>query len=68
MPSDRCSNEGQSIEYCNGRVVFIDIVEVTHIHNILSTATHKFISHTSVGTLLEDGNVNRKHVGNSIKN
>jgi hypothetical protein len=38
----------------------------TPIHNILSTAPQLSISQKALGTLLEDGNVMRKHVGATI--
>ena len=67
MPSERCSIEEQSIEYC-------DVVRSAHhvtthntpIHNILSTAPQLSISQKSLGTLSEDGNVMPKLVGATI--
>jgi hypothetical protein len=38
----------------------------TPIHNILSTAPQLSISQKALGTLLEDGNVMLKHVGDTI--
>jgi hypothetical protein len=40
----------------------------TPIHNILSTAPQLSISQKVLGTLLEDGNVMLKHVGDTIHN
>jgi hypothetical protein len=40
----------------------------TPIHNILSTAPQLSISQKALGTLLEDGNVIPKHVGDTIHN
>jgi hypothetical protein len=73
VPSERCSNEEQSIEYCDGRVVFSgmvcgDLRYNTPIHNILSTAPQLSISQKALGTLPEDGNVMPKHVGDTIHN
>src|SRR5215471_7046559 len=75
VPSERCSIEEQSIEYC-GRVVSSDVVRSAHhvtrhntpIHNILSTASQFSISQKALGTLPEDGNVMPKHVGATIHN
>jgi hypothetical protein len=51
----------------NGCVVSSDVV-LTHIHNILSTASQLSISHKALGTLPDDGNVMPKHVGGTIRN
>jgi hypothetical protein len=55
VPSDRCSIEEQSIEYCGWDV------------DILSTAQLS-ISQKALGTLAEDSNVMPKHVGATILN
>ena len=76
MPSERCSIEEQSIEYCGTRVVSSDVVHSAHhvttyntpIHNILSTAPQLNLSQKALGTLPEDGNVMPKHVGATIHN
>jgi hypothetical protein len=68
VPSERCSVEEQSIEYC---VVSSDVVRTKHntpIHNILSTAPQLSIPWKALGTLPEDGNVMPKHVGATIHN
>src|SRR5215475_1601457 len=73
VPSERCSIEEQSIEYC---VVSNDVVRFAHhvtrhntpIHNILSTAPQLSISQKALGTLPEDGNVMLKRVGATIHN
>jgi hypothetical protein len=44
----------QLIKYCGS------------IHNILSTASQLSISQQALGTLPEDGNVMKKHVGATI--
>jgi hypothetical protein len=74
VPSERCSIEEQSIEYC-GCVEFSDVVHAHHvtkyntpIHNILLTAPQLSISQKALGTLPEDGNVMPKHVGAIIHN
>src|SRR5215469_12329563 len=48
VPSERCSIEEQSIEYCGHNTPF---------HNILSIAPQLSISQKALGTLPEDGNV-----------
>jgi hypothetical protein len=53
VPSERCSIEEQSIEYCGW----------VPINNILSTAPQLSISQKALETLPEDGNVMPKHVG-----
>jgi hypothetical protein len=44
-----------------------DVVR-TPFHNILSTAPQFSISQKALGTLLDDGNVMPKHVGDTIRN
>jgi hypothetical protein len=73
VTSERCSIEGQSIEYCGW--VSSDGVRTHHttkhntpIHNILSTAPQLSISQKALRTLSEDGNVMSKHVGAIIYN
>jgi hypothetical protein len=68
VPSERCSVEEQSIEYCGW-------VSETHhvtrhntpIHNILSTPQLS-ISQKVLVALPEDGNEMNKHVGATIHN
>jgi hypothetical protein len=69
VPSERCSIEEQSIEYC-GWVRFMHHVTEhnTPIHNILLTAPQLSISQTAIGMLPEDGNVMPKPVGATIHN
>src|SRR5215510_8166513 len=74
VPSERCSIEEQSIEYCGWACC--DVVRSAHhvtrhntpIHNILSTAPQLSISQKAIGTLPEDGNVMPKHVEATIHN
>src|SRR5215475_13470035 len=77
VPSERCSIEEQSIEYCGCGVLCVvtwcaprttSLQTTRHIHNILSTAPQLSISHKALETLPEDGNVMPKHVGASIHN
>ena len=76
MPSERCSIEEQSIEYCGWACFSSDVVRSAHhvirhntpIHNILSTAPQLSISQKALGTLTEDGNVMPKYVGATIHN
>jgi hypothetical protein len=74
VPSERCSIEGQSIEYCGLACVSSDVVRThvtrhnTPIHNILLTAPQLSISQKALGTLPEDGNVMPKRVGATIHN
>src|SRR5215469_64907 len=77
VPSERCSIEEQSIEYCECGVLCVitrcaerttSLKTKRHIHNILSTAPQFRISQTVLGTLPEDGNVMPKHVGATIHN
>jgi hypothetical protein len=56
VPSERCSIEEQSVEYCKHHVT------------ILSSAPQLIISQKALGTLPEDGNVMPKHVGATIHN
>ena len=75
MPSERCSIEEQSMEYC-GCGVSSEVVRGAHhvtkyntpIHNVLSTAPQFSISQKALGTLSEDGNVKPKHVEATIHN
>jgi hypothetical protein len=57
VPSERCSIEKQSIEYCGWA-----------IPNILSTAFKLGISQKALGTLAADGNVMAKQVAATIHN
>src|SRR5215469_12961487 len=66
VPSERCSIEEQSIEYCGWAHHVIR--HNTLIHNILSTAPQLSISQKALGTLPEGGNVMPKHVGATIHN
>jgi hypothetical protein len=57
------------------RVVSSDVVLTHHVtkhntpfYNILSTAPQLSFSQKALGTLPEDGNVMRKHVGDTIHN
>jgi hypothetical protein len=58
VPSERCSIEEQSIEYCGWACS----------DNILLTAPQLSISKMALGTLPEDGNVMLKHVGATTHN
>src|SRR5215475_3693547 len=77
VPSERCSIEEQSIEYCGCGVLCVvtwcaprttSLHTTRHSHNILSTAPQLSISQKALGTLPEDGNVMPKHVGTAIHN
>jgi hypothetical protein len=75
VPSERCSIEEQSIEYCGWACCINHVVRAHHvtrnstpIHNILSTASQLGISQKALGTLPEDGNATPKHVGATIHN
>jgi hypothetical protein len=72
VPSERCSIEEQSIEYCGWAccVVRAHYVSIhnTPIHNILSTVPQLSISQKALETLPEDGNLIPKHVGATIYN
>src|SRR5215469_1788619 len=72
VPSDRCSIEEQSREYCACGVLCApratSLHTTRHIHNILSTAPQLSISQKALGTLPEDGNVMPKHVEATIHN
>jgi hypothetical protein len=70
VPSERCSIEEQSIEYSSDVVRTAQHVTRinTLIHNILSIAPQLSIFQKALGTLPEDGNVMRKHVGATIHN
>jgi hypothetical protein len=71
VPSDRCSIEEHSIEYCAWRSQ-IAIHHVnrhnTPIHNILSTDSQLSVSQKALETVPEDDNVTPKHVGATIHN
>jgi hypothetical protein len=68
VPSERCSIEEQSIEYCGEIITHHVTRHNTPIHNILSTAPQLSISQKALRTLPEDGNVMPKHVGATIHN
>jgi hypothetical protein len=75
VPSEICSIEKQSIEYCGWDVVSSGVVRAHHvtkhntpIHNILSTAFQSSISQKALGMLPEDSNVMSKHVGATTHN
>jgi hypothetical protein len=71
VPSERCSTEEQSKEYC-GWACCVYVHHITRhntpMHNILSTAPQLSISQKALGMLPEDGNVMLKHVGATIHN
>jgi hypothetical protein len=67
VPSERCSIEEQSIEYCESASHHATRHN-TPIHNILSTVPQLNIYQKALGTLPEDGNVMPKHVGATIHN
>jgi hypothetical protein len=71
VPSERCSNEEQSIEYsgwdCESEIATHHFTRHnTPTHNILLTAPQLSISQKAPGTLPENGNVISKHVGATI--
>jgi hypothetical protein len=77
VPSERCSTEEQSIEYCGWTCCgSSDVVRTAHhvtrhntpILNILSTAPQLSFSQKALGKLSDDGNVMPKHVGATIRN
>ena len=76
MPSERCSIEEQSIEYCAWRVVSSDLLRSAHHitrhntpnHNILSAVSQLSISQNTLETHPEDGNVMPKHAEATIQN
>jgi hypothetical protein len=81
VPSERCSIEEQSIEYCGwaccvywcgawqSKIATHHVTQHnTPIHNILSTVPQLSISQKVLGTLPEDGNLIPKHVGATILN
>jgi hypothetical protein len=70
VPSERCSIEEQSIEYCGWAWCVAHHVTKhnTPIQNIPSTAPQLSISQKALGTLPEDGNVMPKHVGATVHN
>ena len=75
MPSERCSIEKQSIQYCvDGCVVLVTwcaehttSLDTTQ-HNILSTVSQLNISQKALETHPEDGNVMPKHAEATIHN
>jgi hypothetical protein len=70
VPSDTCSTEEQSIEYC-GWACCVAISDTKHngpIHNILSTVTQLSISQKALEMLPDDGNVMPKRIGATIHN
>src|SRR5215469_15305862 len=79
VPSERCSIEKQSIEYCGccgvlclvtwcaPRTTSLD-KKSHNPHNILSTASQLSISQKALETLPEDGNVMPKHAEATIHN
>jgi hypothetical protein len=69
VPSDRCSIEEQSVEYCGSQIPTHHVTRHnTPIHNVLSTAPQLRISQKALGTLHEEGNVKPKHVGVTVHN
>jgi hypothetical protein len=69
VPSERCSIEEHSIEYCGWVVRTHYVTRLnTPIHNILSTAPQLSIFQKAQETVPEDGNVMPKHVGATIHN
>jgi hypothetical protein len=63
VPSERCSIEEQSIEYCGYEIATHHVTRHnTPINNIISNAPYLSISQMELGTLPEDGNVMPKHV------
>jgi hypothetical protein len=66
VPSERCSIEEQSLEYCAHAHHVTR--HITPIHIILSTAPQFSISQKVLGTLPEDVNVMPKHVRATIHN
>jgi hypothetical protein len=71
VPSERCSIEEQSIEYC-GWACCAHAHHVTRHNtpnqNIMLTAPKFSITLKALGTPPEDGNVMPKHVGATIRN
>src|SRR5215510_1868836 len=76
VPSERCSIEEQSIEYCGWASCILDVVRGAHHvtrhntqHPQYSTDSSS-VEHLSEGTrtLPENGNVMPKHVGATIHN
>src|SRR5215469_17368210 len=65
VPSERCSIEKQSIEYCGAHHV---TRHNTPIQNILSTASQLSFSQKALETLAEDGNVMPKYAEATIHN
>jgi hypothetical protein len=68
VPSERCSIQEKSIEYCGWEHAHHVTRHNTPTHNILSAAPQLSISQKTLGTLPEDGNVMPKHVGATIHN
>jgi hypothetical protein len=69
VPSERCSIEEQSIDYCGWASSAYHVTRHNPpIHNILSTAPRLNISQKALGTPTEDGNVIPKHIRATIYN
>jgi hypothetical protein len=68
VPSERCSIEEWSIEYCGWAHVHHVTRHNMPIHNIILTAPQLSISQKALGMLPEDGKVMPKHVGDTIHN
>jgi hypothetical protein len=75
VPSESCSIEEQSIEYCGWACCVNDKLSShpvtnhnTPSHNILSTAPQLSISQKALGRLPVDCNVMPEHVGATIHN
>jgi hypothetical protein len=60
------SDRGAGCCECGLRSPRTTSLDITHFHNILSTAPQLSISQKALGTLPEDGNVMPKHVGATI--
>jgi hypothetical protein len=67
VPSERCSIEGQSTEYCGWACLSSDVVR-GDLRSIRSTAPQLGISQKALGMLCEDGNVMPKHAGATTHN
>jgi hypothetical protein len=73
VPSEKCSIEEKSIDYCGWTCLFLvhkhNVTRHnTHIHNIPSTAPQLSISQKVLGTVPEGGNAMTKLVGTTIHN
>src|SRR5215475_6566487 len=75
VPSERCSIEKQSIEYCGWACCVYLLRSSPHVtrhnttvHNILSTASQFSISQKGLETLPEDCNVMPKHAETTTRN